>query len=699
MAQRTSNISLAGSLSNEAKNERILRLSAVIAVAWLPALFGHDAVQSAAARFALANSANPYFVPDQAWILYIWTPLVVASACLLFLSPGLFLSLALNAATGVGRWVLTGFALSLVILSVAAAAVQWIVGSPLLGSAFAVVVVVCSLACFGFLLIRTEQGRVQAWPISKPYAKATLIPMIVVPLLLLITLAPKFYWENLNGDGAGAFETERLLLAQSLPFWPDSAGDMASFPGITTMLFAYPGSWFVRLFGEVEASARLPYLLYLVPLFGVILALVETLRTRPLGIPERWLIWLSLSVYTIAMAYSATYNQYAADIADPATEDTLLIIFFLAFILAFLERNWKWMYLFILLTFLSRPSALQLIGFWLLAMLILWKPRPWREAAQVASGLVACLMISIAFPLILSFLHLPLPGNEHNPVELLKHFAWLQFTDLHRIAYAVVPGGILPAVALLLWRGQNQVAKALTLVTVAYFLFFYVSAHIILHYFVPAMLIPVVIFWQSDLVADPRRRTLVLSSVALAGFIALVISLPKNATPDTSARLIGSAIEDRVGGYDAHDPAALKRVELIYHLFPVDWDPRVPDQSYGGSSVAWAYYINHHQGNTTTINYVLQRATDPAPQGMRFIAEDGDAALYLRSDAVWATHIALRPPTPAGSPVYEIPRGIIFRSVPLKDGPPILDMVNTIEGFGFNMTPILDRLGVKRQHE
>ncbi len=79
------------------------------------------------------------------------------------------------------------------------------------------------------------------------------------------------------------------------------------------------------------------------------------------------------------------------------------------------------------------------------------------------------------------------------------------------------------------------------------------------------------------------------------------------------------------------------------------------------------------------MNYVQQWSADPAPPAMRLLAQDDDVALYGRSDAMWAAHRALRPATPAGSQVYEVPRGILFRSVSLPNGPPILDVSATFE--------------------
>jgi hypothetical protein len=81
---------------------------------------------------------------------------------------------------------------------------------------------------------------------------------------------------------------------------------------------------------------------------------------------------------------------------------------------------------------------------------------------------------------------------------------------------------------------------------------------------------------------------------------------------------------------------------------------------------------------------------------MQAVVIKKDAALYLLSDSVWTAHKSIRPATPAGSRIYTVPRGILFRSVPLEDGPSIINVVDVIEKCGIDMDPILSRLGVAR---
>ena len=41
--------------------------------------------------------------------------------------------------------------------------------------------------------------------------------VLLIPYAALCLLAPKFYWDSFNGDGAHAFESARLLLGQPVP--------------------------------------------------------------------------------------------------------------------------------------------------------------------------------------------------------------------------------------------------------------------------------------------------------------------------------------------------------------------------------------------------------------------------------------------------------------------------------------------------
>lgn len=673
---------------------RILRLVAILGIICMPAIVGRGAIGATAGLQTFAASQHPYFVPAHAILLYFWAPIVAVSACALLLSPGLLLSIALGAAANVNRWIVTGAAASIVVVSVAAAAVQSASGRPLRGGAFVAVVCSCAAACAAIALWRARRIRL-AWPFEAGYSGATLAMMAAFPLMLAAVLTPKLYWENFNGDGAHAYESARLLLFHALPFWPPAAGGISSFPGIQSSLFAFPASWFIRLFGEFEFSARAPMLLYLPALFAAIAALIETGRFKRLGIAERVLIWLALIVFMTVMAYSATYNPYCADLAMPGAQDTLLMVCFLGFLLSFIEASLGGIWLFGALTYLSLPSGIQLIGLWLLATLILWRPKPAPQVRITATVLIVFTIAAWMLSFTLAKLGLPGPGDEYSPTELLNRYSYLMFSDWCRVLYLVVPCGILPAIALPVWRAQDHICRALTFVTVAYFASFYIQAFIVLHHFVPCMILPVIVFWRSDVAAAPAMRRILIPAAAVCGVAALFLSAPVSMQPDISGRVFGSEIADRIGGYADGSAEVFRRAEILRYIVPIDWEPVVPAQSFGGSPVVWNYYAQQAAPGAEK-HYVIQRASGPPPAGMYLLKQEADTALYAVDGAVVARDRGLRPPTPAASAIYQIPRNLLFREAGPPPGVSIVNLRALSRRWGFDVPAWLKRMGVRR---
>ena len=681
-------------VGDAARINTVVRLALVLAAASLPVLLDRGAITEAAGLYPLAASTHPYLVPSHGVLLYLRAPVVVLSACVLLLTPGLLVALAVGMARTMAVWVLAGLMLSLVIVSASAGAAQGLIGGPLVAGAFATTVAVCSVCCLGLLCYRV--GR--RWPIARPWssenAGTTVTAILATSFLLLVALAPKFYWDSFNGDGAHTFEATRLLLSQSVPFFGPQAGHVSSFPGVTTMLYVYPASWFLRLFGDVEASVRLPWVLYLSALFCAIVALAEHGRP-PLGRAASWLICLGLTVYAITMAYSATYNPYTADIALPATQDTLLVVMFLAYVLFFVEKRQWWMALALALTYLSLPNGLLLILLWLAAVMF-WRPRPSRQIVQSVAVLTGCFLGASLFSQLLPAINLPPPGGEYGVTGLLSRFAFLQFTDWHRFVYAILPGGLVPALALVGWNRLDAIGRSLALVAIGCFALFFIQGHIALHHFVPVMLLPLAVFWRGWGDRVDWNSPAMVAGIAGAALVALVLSLPRDAAPHVASREVGFAVEDRTIGYDRSEPVTFRRSELFANLFPIDWDASVPERSFGGSPLVWLYYAHHSPLATRSTNYVLEDRREPAPKQARLVAMDADAALYVLSDSVWARHLALRPPTPAGSVAYEVPRGVLFRSERMEDGPHIFNMVNALGAIGVDTARFLRALGVGR---
>jgi hypothetical protein len=671
----------------------VVRLVALLAVASLPIL-DRESVAQAATLFSLAESANPYWVPSHALLLYVRAPLAVLGGCVLVLAPGLMLALAAGVARTVAVWVLAGFMLSIAAVSVIAGLVQAVIGSPLANASFIATLAGCFTASALILWFRVSRGHDLVCPWAEVHARTALAATLTLCAVLLIGLGPKFHWDSFNGDGAHTFEAARLLLRQPVPFFPASAGAISLFPGMTTMLYLYPAAWFIRLFGEIEAAVRLPFILELAVLFCAIVAVAEQGRA-PLSRAARWLIAFSLVVYAVTMAFSATYSPYSADIALPATQDTLLVAMFLAYVFFFIEKRSWWMALAMVLTTLSLPSGLMLILLWLVAVMFT-QPRPWPLAVRSLITVAICLVSAAVLARALPAFGVPGPGAEYGVRGLLRYFAFLQFTDWRRFLYVIVPGGVIPAVALLAWKRHDAVGRPLALVALAYFGLFFIQANVALHHFVAAMLLPIPVLWRWADGVNRKYRPASLAAIAVGASTSLVLSLPRSARPETTSRKIGSSIEDRTAGYERSDPRSLRRGELFATLFPLGWDASVPERSFGGSPLVWMYYAHHRPSTASPPNYILQSIAAPPPGDTRLLASSSDAALYVRSDSIWKGHLAVRPPTPAGSPIYEVSRATMFRSVHARDGPRIFSVVRLLSSIGVDTAFLLNRLGVKR---
>lgn len=631
----------------------------LMVLSWAPVLIHAGAVGEVAALHHLALAPNPYIVAEHAVLLYVISPLVVLSACMLLLSPGMLLSLALGAGRSVPEWLLTGLALSLIVVSVAAGVVQAAAGATLQGSAFAAVVAACALVSAVAWRL-SGRRRPLPNPFDEPNAVPTLAIAFGLALALVVVMAPKFYWENFNGDGYHGYETVRLLLRQPLPFWPPSAGGLSHFPGMKTVLFAFPSSWFLRLFGEWEASARLPACLMMIGLYAGLLGLIDFGRREPSPLAVRILVALSLGLFALILAYSATEDMSYSDLALPGVGDTLFMALFCGFALNFLRKSIGWTALFAAGAYMASPNALPLIGAWLLGALLFLRPLPISRVAAVAGVLVAMILFDMASPAVFAALNLPAPGVEHGTADLVRRATHVQVRQVIRFAWAFVPTGILPAFALLAWRWQDQTAKTFTVAVLILFAFYYVQDHLALHYFVPVMVLPLVVLWRLRPMEEARSLRLAVAGSAVTLAVAFFLSWPSTAALNMASRVVGESLEDRTEGYRRNDYARYDKLAILQALFPSTTDVRVPSQIYGGHPTVWEFYSARSAVPASQRNYVLQYATAPAVPGARLVATRSGLALYVRSAPVWAAHARQKMPETAGSRLYFIPAGTLF---------------------------------------
>ena len=663
------------------------RLCAVLTVASLPAVavpgLVHDASDLAvASRLSFGEVALAWGV----------APVVGLSAFLLVLAPGLYAAIALGRTRSFEQWVLDGFLLSLVGVSVLSGLAQAIAGDLLRGAAYGVFLLALAAVTCRWAAARVRRdGGLPEWTTSARPGGL----LVGVVWLAIVCLVPKLLWESFNGDGAHAFESSRRLLHHAMPFWPPDAGPVAGFPGMTSMLYAFPNAWFLRLYGEVEVAARLPFLLYLVVLWAAVRRLGSVLLPAAFS-PRASEIGLALSLvaYLLAMAFSASYSPYSADLALPATQDTLLMIVFLAAVVFAAERETAWLVASAFLTYVSLPSGLLLLAFWLGARFLVERPVPWRELVRGGGALVGAVVLAAGLGRVVVALGSAPPGGEYGIVGILKYFAFVQFTDWTRLFYAAIPAGLFPVAVLVLFRRQDALARTLTVVTAAYFGFFFLQAHISLHHFVPAMVLPMVVAWR--MVHLPTGASLARGWAPL-GFVAVLLAFPWGRTAiHRDGREVGSTVLVRIDGYARAEAAPMRASTTLDRLFPYDWVAAVP-ATYGGSPLVWNHYARHGGDPDANTNYIVQSRDMPGPAGFTVVGADSTGAVVLvRDGGTLARDRARRPATPAGSRVLDVPRGVLFHGVPLPKGPRLFDTAQLLKDWGLDPDPILRRLGVRR---
>ena len=607
---------------------------------------------------------SPAWHLSQVALVRVALPIAALGACVLFLAPGLLLALAAGGAGTVSGWVVAALP--------PAIGVSWLVVqllrilSPASMGVTAVVMLGAVVVALGVALL-VARRRPLPWPNGGARAWIPLGITAGAVMFLAAVLAPKFVAESLNGDGAHALEVSRVLLHQPWPFLPSAAGAIAFFPGMTSMLFTIPNAWFLQLFGVGEAAIRLPFLLHLGVLALAIQALAEV-SGRRVGGRAHLVLWLGLGAYVLAMAFSASYSPYHADLALPATQDTLFMACFLGFALAMTRRAWGAAFIWAVLTHLSLPSGVLLLGFWLVAELLVVRPIAIGDLARGAGIVVACLATTAALGALVVATGSPAPGTEYGLARTIEELLQLDPTGWRRPIYWLVGAGIFPVLMLVRWQRQDAVARRLTIVTLCYFLFFAFHVRLSLHHLAPAMLLPAAVALRLRPDATAARHRYLLAWGALA-LVAVVLSRPGSATIGTATREVGRRLAVTVGTPGGEDPATWASSELLTELFPPEWEPEVPRQAYGGSALSWLVYATPEvvPGQTA---YLLQPATSKAPSEGRIVAEDSLARLVVLDTARWTADRARRPPTNRHAPLYAISRETLFGI----SGPHVIDL-------------------------
>lgn len=612
-------------------------------------------------------------------LLHVGLPLVGMCAAVFLLWPGLMLALALLKPGRFEEWLLAGFAVSMLLITVAAgvagAALGWagVSARPLEGVGFALLVTVLGMVALSVLWQADRKGRVD-WGLFAGRRRDMLV-MLGVPLAMLAMLAPKFAIEGVNGDGAHALLAARLLVETNVPFWPPGSGEVGSYPSITAMLEVFPNSWFVRLFGPHALSARLLYAQALALLAGVLLALIRpssehrnagiTRAIPALGIAG------ALLLYSFVLAYNTSYDPYFADVAMPMAREPLIVLVFLGFTLFVQRGRYGLAAGFAVMTHLAVPSGLLLMGFWLAADFVVSRPLPWSRALRGLGLVVFALVLGVLVSRGVELSGLAQMSTEFGAGSLAQRVRFLTFDNPERVLWWALPCGVFPALSLLAWRWHSQAGRTMALVCLAYAAFFSLQAYRILpHHFAPLMVLPLITFWTMrplslhapDTTArSGNGRERLAGGLTLAGLlVGALLCWPPRLGPNLLSQQFATRIE--IEGPRQFDIPTLAAFQTLFETaFPFEWAEGASDRLYFASSLSWYTYATGTEAEGKAIDYRMQPAggTAPWPEAVLLASAPG-WDLFARSVAQ-ARQDRVRAGLPVSiAPLFRPARGVLF---------------------------------------
>jgi hypothetical protein len=587
---------------------------------------------------------------------YTIAPFVVAGAFVLFLAPGLLVAVALR--THANTWpvlFIQAFLLAPVAWAGAFAGAHAVFDAPL---AFWQLLV--SVGAIGLVAYAASHRRRVAERAVPPISGADRRRLWIVGLFVVAavwSLGPKLFWENFNGDGYEAFEFGRSLLWHPMPHWR-LGGDLLGFHG-SFVLFAYLNGWLASLFGPIEAAARLPFVFYLAFLVPALTALIEHDARDRLKPADELLILVALATYAIGTAFNVSYDPYFADVAEPTSPDTLLVICVLAAMYFFRSGRVAWFVYATLCAQLASPAGILLILPFALAYMAFDPTDRRPKVIAIAGALGAIVAWSAAYELVYVRSYLGATGTELSSRGLLTRLRYIRLSDIDKVLLLLIPSGLLPALSLLWWRAQDAVSRSITTSVIAYFLFLYVRAFAPTHNFIPLFVLPLVVFWRVFLARSLLWRQFLRPALLVATAIAGWLSVPQHITLNTAVRELGSRIDFQVGNLASDYDAALRAAPVLSRAFPPTYDLPEPAEAWGTSPFPLMYYALRSNVSADD-DYRVQPEAQSAPVGWRHIATTAGVSIYARSADQLQLDRFKRLAVPYRSRLYDVPNRHMF---------------------------------------
>ncbi len=568
----------------------------------------------------------PTVAPTVRWLAL---PLLVSAVSWVLLAPGVLLLASTRAERSLPQLVLLGFGLSHALLIVATslgkvAGLVPYTRAPFLATTGLLVALTASLYAY-----RAHRGD------ARRFSREDLVPASAFVLIgagIAAAFLPELFWQDISDDGFEAVEIGRALQWVVVPRFPNQSGFLGLGIGMTTM--AWSNHWWMLIFGPIEAAARLPIAWHAGALTAGIAVLAELGAGRRLLAREWMALTSGVACVLIVLSFNASYGLYFADISSPPAFEAMVVALFCGMLYTAWTSQWSWFLLFGFLGALARPTAL-LVG--VLAAAAMWLVARDRRGDAARLGgytILAFLLAYVSYEVIAARALRETAGIGYQSGGLVGRFQYLTLTDPVRLLWVILPAGVAPWLAMLAWRRQDPFARVITLVSVAYAALFLPLAFTNLHQFVPAMVLPLIVYWRLALRQPPDWRW---TSVATMGcLLSLATAMPRTRQIDRVSRATGTLIDFRIGRFDGDFPAyreAIRASESVLSILPRDWKSDLTDGRSGERELL--YYAMLPKPADTRINYVIQRPDAPPPANMIPIRSGKGWSAFVADTVLW----------------------------------------------------------------
>jgi hypothetical protein len=500
----------------------------------------------------------------------------------------------------------SALALSLALLSFA-----WVIAMALFpgeGGRVCLLLTAASVdAALLLIAVKTASGAAALpRPVEGEWRDSLLLPSAAIAATIfvgLLLMPGKLRVEAMEGDATEVMGFGLSLFERGVPEWDLETGAWGFYP--TFVFVAYPVFFSLALGGISEAAVRLPGLLFL----GVMMLAAYDLARRSFGgahlSPLRTLAPILAAGFLslLAGAYYAGYHPFHGDLGCSPLEEWIVAGFAMSAVVLVRDGLPRTAALAALLSILTFPSGLMLVGLFGIAGLAFGNNGVRRSVLRTGMWLgiylAAYAVALVAFttargtftPMIAEwrakyFTGRASFGQEH-PARIVRAAGWV----------TLLCGGLSIFGLLLAWIRGDRTARWIAAAALAWIGFFLLSPNKNIHYFMPVALLPAVAALRSG----APSWLLTASTI-----VCIAMVWPKRVPPYTADR----EFSERTLFLEENIRDAVDDSMVLYNLAKPLWKWQ-PGDGWTLGHHTWVVYARFPSAPSPTPQFYVGRGAPP----------------------------------------------------------------------------------------